>query len=84
MKTISITKLKAQISARIREVRSGRTYLVTDRDQVVAKLSPPEPEVGLVIRPPLRAKPNYTNRLAITVAVDPAELLAEDRARGAY
>ncbi len=81
MRTISITKLKAQISARIKEVRAGKTYLITDRSQTVAKLSPLDDQPNLVVRPPLRTKPNYENRLKIKIKVDPAQFLIDDRRR---
>ena len=38
MKKTSITDLKANLSARVREVRSGDPYLVTDRGRAVAVL----------------------------------------------
>jgi len=41
MKTIGIRELKSSLSERIREVRSGEVYLVTDRGTVVAELRAP-------------------------------------------
>lgn len=39
---MNIKELKAKLSAYIRQVRSGETFLVTDRNHVVARLSPVE------------------------------------------
>jgi len=41
MKTIGIRELKGSLSERIREVRAGEVYLVTDRGTVVAELRAP-------------------------------------------
>ncbi|MBI4513403.1 MAG: type II toxin-antitoxin system Phd/YefM family antitoxin [Gemmatimonadetes bacterium] len=40
MKTVGIKQLKARLSEYLRWVRSGETFLVTDRDEVVAELRP--------------------------------------------
>lgn len=40
MKTVGIKQLKARLSEYLRRVRSGETFLVTDRDEVVAELRP--------------------------------------------
>lgn len=42
MVTVGIRKFKAHLSAYIRQVKAGRTVLVTDRGEVVAELRPPE------------------------------------------
>jgi antitoxin (DNA-binding transcriptional repressor) of toxin-antitoxin stability system len=41
MSTVGIRELKARLSAYIRQVRSGRTILVTDHGEVVAELRAP-------------------------------------------
>lgn len=41
IKTVGIKDLKNNLSAWLREVRSGTTILVTDRDDVVAELQEP-------------------------------------------
>jgi len=41
MKKVGLRELKNRLSAYIREVRSGKTVLVTDRGAVVAELIPP-------------------------------------------
>ena len=40
MKAVGVKDLKARLSQYLRAVRAGETYLVTDRDQVVAELRP--------------------------------------------
>ena len=68
MQAVNIKELKARLSSYIRQVRSGETFLVTDRSHVVAKLEPvAEIEAGqptdrvaklaaLGVRLPLRAR----------------------------
>jgi antitoxin (DNA-binding transcriptional repressor) of toxin-antitoxin stability system len=41
MKTIGVRELKATLSERLKEVRKGEVYLVTDRGTVVAELRSP-------------------------------------------
>jgi prevent-host-death family protein len=41
MKTVDVRELKSRLSEYIRRVKSGQGVLVTDRGQVVAKLTPP-------------------------------------------
>lgn len=42
MQVVNIKELKARLSAYLRQVRAGETFLVTDRNQVVARLGPVE------------------------------------------
>ncbi|MCI0588325.1 MAG: type II toxin-antitoxin system Phd/YefM family antitoxin [Planctomycetes bacterium] len=70
MRVVNVKELKARLSAYLREVRRGETFLVTQRDAVVARLAPPtEPSaaaaagdgvvgrlLALGARPPLRAR----------------------------
>ena len=42
MQAVNIKELKARLSSYIRQVRSGETFLVTDRNHVVARLGPVE------------------------------------------
>lgn len=69
MQAVNIKELKSRLSAYIRQVRAGETFLVTDRNQVVARLGPveqgalakEESELALRLaaigaRPPLRGK----------------------------
>ncbi len=41
IKTVGVKNLKNNLSAYLREVRSGRRVLITDRDEVVAELREP-------------------------------------------
>jgi prevent-host-death family protein len=68
MRVVNIKELKARLSAYLREVDRGETFLVTDRNRVVARLTPPQMEASgaggpdqvmarleaLGCRPPLR------------------------------
>lgn len=69
MQAVNIKELKARLSTYIRQVRAGETFLVTDRNHVVARLGPvevragsqAEPELALRLaaigaRPPLRTR----------------------------
>lgn len=40
MRVVGVKELKTRLSAYLREVRRGETFLVTDRDVVVAELRP--------------------------------------------
>jgi antitoxin (DNA-binding transcriptional repressor) of toxin-antitoxin stability system len=76
MQVVNIKDLKARLSAYLRQVRQGETFLVTDRREVVARLGPvemstlhPDPTdaiaklVALGARPPLRqARPTDYRR----------------------
>ena len=46
MQAVNIKELKARLSSYIRQVRGGETFLVTDRNQVVARLGPVERSGG--------------------------------------
>jgi antitoxin (DNA-binding transcriptional repressor) of toxin-antitoxin stability system len=41
MRTVGVKMLKARLSEYLRAVRAGETVLITDREEVVAELSPP-------------------------------------------
>jgi antitoxin (DNA-binding transcriptional repressor) of toxin-antitoxin stability system len=71
MRVVNVKELKARLSAYLREVDRGETFLVTDRSRVVARLGPPAAEapqagggsatvierlVALGCRPPLRGE----------------------------
>jgi len=43
MRAVGVKVLKNKLSHYLRIVSSGETVLVTDRDQVIAELSPPSP-----------------------------------------
>ena len=42
MRVVNVKELKARLSAYLREVERGESFLVTDRSRVVARLGPPE------------------------------------------
>jgi antitoxin (DNA-binding transcriptional repressor) of toxin-antitoxin stability system len=42
MRTVGIRELKNRLSEYLRQVRSGESFLVTDRGEVIAEFSPPE------------------------------------------
>ena len=68
MQAVNIKELKARLSSYIQQVRRGETFLVTDRNQVVARLGPVEQSVGkaesgiaarlaaIGARPPIRGR----------------------------
>ncbi len=68
MQAVNLKELKARLSSYIRQVRSGETFLVTDRNHVVARLGPVEQAGGKVeselaarlavigARPPIRGR----------------------------
>jgi antitoxin (DNA-binding transcriptional repressor) of toxin-antitoxin stability system len=68
MQAVNIKELKARLSSYIRQVRGGETFLVTDRNQVVARLGPVEQSGGkaeselaarlaaIGARPPMRGR----------------------------
>jgi prevent-host-death family protein len=47
MKTASVSKLKASLSAYLRRVKAGEEVLVTERGRAIAKLSPAKPSQTL-------------------------------------
>ena len=51
LKTVGIKELKNNLSAYLREVRTGSRVLVTDRDRVVAELH--EPRSGYALDDPI-------------------------------
>lgn len=69
MKSISVTELKAKLSAQMRYVRHGHQIAVTDRGKTVALIVPFEPsddavvdrleELGLARRPIARLPPEF-------------------------
>jgi antitoxin (DNA-binding transcriptional repressor) of toxin-antitoxin stability system len=68
MQAVNIKELKARLSSYIRQVRGGETFLVTDRNHVVARLGPVEDPGGtnesdmsarlasIGARPPIRGR----------------------------
>jgi prevent-host-death family protein len=56
MNAVNIKELKARLSAFLREVQRGETFLVTDRGRVIARLGPPDLEREGVGRGPAEAR----------------------------
>jgi antitoxin (DNA-binding transcriptional repressor) of toxin-antitoxin stability system len=68
MRAVNIKELKARLSSYIQQVRGGETFLVTDRNHVVARLGPVEQSSGkaesemaarlaaIGARPPMRGR----------------------------
>lgn len=67
MQAVNIKELKARLSAYLRQVRAGETFLVTDRNHVVARLGPVD-ETGVR---PTRTESDLTARLAAIGARPP-------------
>lgn len=56
MNAVNIKELKARLSAFLREVQRGETFLVTDRGRIIARLGPPDVEGAPVIQGPAQAR----------------------------
>jgi antitoxin (DNA-binding transcriptional repressor) of toxin-antitoxin stability system len=56
MRSVGIKVLKNKLSEYVRLAEAGETVLITDRDRVVAELSPPRPERRALIDDPALAK----------------------------
>ena len=94
MKSVGLKVLKNRLSEYVRMVSKGEIILVTDRDEVVAELSPPRPDRSLSVadamladavrngwvRQPLLANEGIPPRLPVT---DFKKLMRDlDRDRG--
>lgn len=77
MKTISVSSLKAHLSANLKEVQKGSRIIVLDHTHPIAVLSPVEEEPLFLNE----AKEQYTyKKLSPLTVVDPLEKLRTDRA----
>mgnify|MGYP001567304009 CR=1 FL=1 len=81
MKTISVSKFKAHLSAELSKVRKGQTLVITDHDFPVAQVSPYEPENQLSIVRATRKPGTVRMDHGIHIDVDAVALLLEDRQR---
>ena len=79
MKRLSVSYLKAHLSAELKAVQAGETVVIMDRDHPVARLVPLEDENGIEIREPLQAF--GFERPVPLVSGGSLELLFEDRGR---
>ncbi|MFW5777220.1 MAG: type II toxin-antitoxin system Phd/YefM family antitoxin [Spirochaetota bacterium] len=76
MKTISVSDLKAHLSAELRKVKAGEELVVLEHRRPVAIVRPYRGE-ALVLREPAAV---YTpTRLVSLTSADPAEFLSEER-----
>lgn len=76
METISISKLKAHLSAELKKVPNGTRIVVLDHNHPVAELVPAESE-ALFVR---EAERNYTFEVLDPItSKSPDELLREER-----
>jgi antitoxin (DNA-binding transcriptional repressor) of toxin-antitoxin stability system len=76
METISISALKAHLSAKIKEVRRGQRLIVLDHKQPVAMLSSLDEEPLFVKE---AEQPYSYKKLAPLTDTDPVEKLKEER-----
>ena len=76
MRSITIAKLKATLSAELRRVRAGESVTVLDRTTPVAVLAP-VPEAVRVVQP--AATPYAYRRLPPLTSRDPSQHLADER-----
>lgn len=84
MKAVGIADLKTHLSQHLREVRSGATLTVLDRNTPVARLVPIDDDDDLVVtRPAADAPPVGRIRLPprAKIRVDVVSLLLKDRQR---
>ena len=76
METISVSKLKAQLSAELKRVQAGQVLTVVDHRHPIAAIVPLDSE-GLFTR---EARGQYSYReLEPLVSSDPLAALAEER-----
>lgn len=76
MKTISVSSLKAHLSAELRKVKAGDQVVVVEHRRPVAILSPYAQERLLVHEPGLEYEPHELTPLT---SVDPVRELERDR-----
>jgi antitoxin (DNA-binding transcriptional repressor) of toxin-antitoxin stability system len=83
MKAIRIAELKRHLSEHLRSVRTGRSFIVLDRDTPIARIVPwQEGDPSLKVRAPVAGAPRlHRVRLPAALALngDIVELLIEER-----
>ncbi len=94
MEKATISQLKDRLSAYLKKVRAGRSILIVDRDQPIARLERIEPggaaddriarleRAGLVRRGKGRVDPSALRRKAPRARASVLEALLEDRREG--
>lgn len=81
---VSIADLKAHLSEHLRTVRKGHEITVYDRNEPVARTVPYAGHGTLVVREPVRLYRTLREvplPRPVMLAIDPVELLLEDRKR---
>ena len=76
METISVSKLKAHISAELKRVERGIELIVMEHKRPVAKLSPVNTDAFFIREPACRYAYKSLDPL---VSTDPLQLLEEER-----
>lgn len=76
MKTISVSALKAHLSAELRKVKSGEEVVVVEHRRPVAVLRPYQEDTLLVREPTVRYTPAALEPLT---TADPLDALREER-----
>jgi antitoxin (DNA-binding transcriptional repressor) of toxin-antitoxin stability system len=79
MKTISISNLKAHLSATIKAVNQGINFIVMDRDHPVAEIIPYSKKLKLSVRAPMIKGKKIDNKFKGLNKFDPVTILMEDR-----
>lgn len=83
MKTVRIAELKARLSGYLREVRSGRSVTVLDRDTPIARIVPYAPDAASLIvhKPPPNVPPPGRVKLppSLPIKGDIVALLMKER-----
>jgi antitoxin (DNA-binding transcriptional repressor) of toxin-antitoxin stability system len=93
MRAVGLKVLKNKLSEYVRLAQGGETILVTDRDRVVAELTPPRPGRGVSVSdavlaemirkgwvtPPARPLTGHPPRTPITTLSELMRELDEDR-----
>lgn len=69
MRSVGIKVLKNKLSEYVRRAEAGETVLITDRDRVVAELSPPRAQRSTLLDDPVLAE--LVRRGVLTPAVRP-------------
>jgi len=84
MNQVRIADLKGHLSEHLRRVRKGHELTVYDRNEPVARIVPYAERGILVVREPVRSYRTLRDVPSpppVTLAIDPVELLLEDRKR---
>ncbi len=81
MKTISVSKLKAHLSAELAKVKKGAELVVTDHDMPIATITPYQKKPDIIIRKGTGSLKDVKIDHGIKIDFDPVEYMLEDRKR---